>query len=529
MNDFTVTDFLRETDANFPVLIHRKCTLANGYIGAHPIRPPPILELQLEIFPQNMTLRALTLPLEIVYRGALVARLMDFFAPLFVKEEIVQAASAGVEILKRESKASMQQAIDTHKKVFIDVVIGAPIFFLPLPASFLILDLGQIKISTLPHESFCCFLPATSVDSRYDTYHISIDDIQVLLSTPVPRVQWQQALISTHPTPLHLLERTSLQIHVQQCVAQTSMEHVRLKLTGCLKRFHIQFSNAKYRLLLDVVQLFQSGGGVEVQNGSNTFGSAKSNHGVPAVAPTNLQRFPRKTASSSNPQNLSLHKNVRRSGSRARALSMYSTGSRHSFLTARGDADTSLSQSVASAYFTDKSSAVLRQLGASSSSGDDDFVSATEGSLVDNDSVNGPDESCLLEFEDFPEGNAGNESDPMLGQFANTLEERGTDNVLVNWDSVPIFSERSTSYTINAHDSIDVPDLPDVREGVNVFASFCIEHVGITLSHAVPERNTASALVEVVVEGLLLVCIALIIINRQFFYYDISNLSYMSE
>ena len=69
-------------------------------------------------------------------------------------------------------------------------------------------------------------------DDLYDRMNVYISEVQILVS-PVG-TGWRNALTEPDPTPLHLLEKLSLDLRVEQCVVMNDPLYENLRVSGAL-------------------------------------------------------------------------------------------------------------------------------------------------------------------------------------------------------------------------------------------------------------------------------------------------------
>lgn len=228
----------------------------------------PVLDIHFEINPLDSVadslLRLKSEPLEIEYRPALVARLAAFFTKPdnVVLDDISNAASSGIESLRQSSRAGMQYALETHKTLLLDVSIGAPTILMPAPQAglLLVLDLGKLALTSTVEPRDHLHSKGDMESAMYDLYTVSLTDMQVLLldsrhilSSSAWAAAVEQASTDQQQQIYHLLDKSSVSIHVFNCVQQDNPEYAKLKVSGALPSLHLRVSDLKVKQLMAMV------------------------------------------------------------------------------------------------------------------------------------------------------------------------------------------------------------------------------------------------------------------------------------
>lgn len=140
-------------------------------------------------------------PLEIVYDGETVLKLMSVFVPKqkVNLSELEGAATLKISDFKERSATGMQYMIESHAIVELDITFMPNIIILPQGGKYIkgqqslvVVGLGELKISSAPHRNKSKDITSmhqggkdqdeilqTIMEKAYDRYNVSIENIQV--------------------------------------------------------------------------------------------------------------------------------------------------------------------------------------------------------------------------------------------------------------------------------------------------------------------------------------------------------------
>ncbi|KAH9937704.1 vacuolar protein sorting-associated protein 13 [Fomitopsis serialis] len=190
--------------------------------------------------------------MEIVYHRGYVEAIYRFFKPPASQLESVEAlldvASQTLEGLRKETRAGLEYALQTHKTVDVHMDLNAPIIIVPKSTittnkcRHLLVDAGHISVDYQRLESM-----------MYDKLSVRLKDAQFLLGNDLQSCM--DALSSERSDQLHLLERITLDLQVQNSIVPTAYNLARFKISGHLPSLQVNLSDTKYKSLMRLVDV----------------------------------------------------------------------------------------------------------------------------------------------------------------------------------------------------------------------------------------------------------------------------------
>ncbi|KAI0932190.1 hypothetical protein AcW2_000882 [Taiwanofungus camphoratus] len=213
--------------------------------------------------------------MEIVYHKGYIEAVYRFFKPPSSQLESVEAlldvASQTLEGLRKETRAGLEYALQTHKTIDVQMDLNAPIIIVPEDvASYncrhLVIDAGHIAIeSDLVDKKAIQDIQAkrkqqyTAEDYRrlesmmYDRVSVRLQAAQFLIGNDLESCL--EALKSNSQDNLHLLERVNLDLQVQNSIVPTAYNLARFKISGHLPTLQVNLSDSKYKSLMRLIDV----------------------------------------------------------------------------------------------------------------------------------------------------------------------------------------------------------------------------------------------------------------------------------
>ncbi|XP_006454344.1 hypothetical protein AGABI2DRAFT_114096 [Agaricus bisporus var. bisporus H97] len=229
--------------------------------------------------------------MEIIYHRGYVEAVFKFFKPppsqLESVEALLNAASRTFEGLRKETRAGLEYALQTHKTIDIHMDLNAPVIIIPEEITtpnckHLVIDAGHISIeSDLVDKSAVQWVQLkrnqqyNDEDYRqleslmYDKLTLRLEDAQVtfffqLVERKLNGMCFQfvlgdslfaclDALSSTSNDSLHLLERINIHLDIHQSIVPTAVNLARFKIAGNLPSLHVNISDSKYKALMRLI------------------------------------------------------------------------------------------------------------------------------------------------------------------------------------------------------------------------------------------------------------------------------------
>ncbi|EKM61051.1 uncharacterized protein PHACADRAFT_156217 [Phanerochaete carnosa HHB-10118-sp] len=213
--------------------------------------------------------------MEVVYHRGYIEAVYKFFKPpasqLESVEALLDAAGETLEGIRRETRAGLEYALETHKTVDIQMDINTPIIIIPenittKDCKHLIIDAGHIAIeSELADKKAVQEISSkrkqqySDEDYRrleslmYDKLTVRLEAAQFVIGTDLEASR--KALTSDEHDELHLLERININLQVQNSIVPSAHSLARFKLSGHLPNLQINLSDAKYKSLMRLIDV----------------------------------------------------------------------------------------------------------------------------------------------------------------------------------------------------------------------------------------------------------------------------------
>ncbi|GAA5898641.1 hypothetical protein JCM6882_000886 [Rhodosporidiobolus microsporus] len=218
---------------------------------------------------------------EIVYHRGYVEAIFAFFKPPESQLEsvgaLIDVASETLDGIRKETRAGLEYALQTHKTVDVHLDLNAPIIIIPEDVTtkdcqHLVLDAGHISVeSNLADQSALDAVKAKEHQEyqeedykrleslMYDKYYVKLEDAQLLMgpSLQVCLDQLEEGDDHAHNGigELHILERTSLKFLAQNCILPDAPNLTRVKVSGSLPTLQVNLSDRKYKSLMRMIDV----------------------------------------------------------------------------------------------------------------------------------------------------------------------------------------------------------------------------------------------------------------------------------
>ncbi|KAG6813789.1 hypothetical protein H0H92_007201 [Tricholoma furcatifolium] len=216
--------------------------------------------------------------MEIVYHRGYVETIFKFLKPPASQLESVEAllnvASQTFEGLRKETRAGLEYALQTHKTIDVRVDMNAPVIIIPEDwqsvtthdCKHLILDAGHISIESALADKAALKSIQMKRNMKYDEqdyqYLESLMYDKVLLKLDAAQFiignnlnSCLNALDTGFSESLHLLERINIDLQVQNSIVPTALSLARFKVSGKLPSLKINFSDKKYKALMRLIDV----------------------------------------------------------------------------------------------------------------------------------------------------------------------------------------------------------------------------------------------------------------------------------
>ncbi|KAF9241379.1 vacuolar protein sorting-associated protein 13 [Melanogaster broomeanus] len=195
--------------------------------------------------------------MEIIYHKGYIEAIAKFLKPpesqLESVEALLNVASQTLDDLRKETRAGLEYALQTHKTIDLQVDMNAPLIIIPeditsYDGGHLIIDAGHISVvSDLADKSATRELQAKRIYSEddykrleslmYDKVVLKLEAAQFVIGTDLQACR--DALTSKTRDHLHLLEPTNIDLRVQNSIVPSALNLARFKVAGKLPSLHI--------------------------------------------------------------------------------------------------------------------------------------------------------------------------------------------------------------------------------------------------------------------------------------------------
>ncbi|KAF9459895.1 vacuolar protein sorting-associated protein 13 [Collybia nuda] len=213
--------------------------------------------------------------MEIIYHKGYLEAVYKFMKPPASQLESVEAllnvASQTLEGLRKETRAGLEFALQTHKTIDIHVDMNSPVIIIPEDVTsnnckHLIIDAGHISIESdladkdavraihLKRNQKYSDEDYKYLESlMYDKLLLRLEAAQFIVGNNLQSCL--DALSSGSNDSLHLLERINIDIQVQSSIVPTVLSLARLKVSGKLPTLRVNLSDTKYKSLMRLIDV----------------------------------------------------------------------------------------------------------------------------------------------------------------------------------------------------------------------------------------------------------------------------------
>jgi vacuolar protein sorting-associated protein 13A/C len=213
--------------------------------------------------------------MEIIYHKGYLEAIYRFFKPpasqLESVEALLNAASQTLEGLRKETRAGLEYALQTHKTIDIQMDLNAPIIIVPEnittnSCKHLIIDAGHISIeSDLVTKDAIKTIHQkrnqkyTDEDYKkleslmYDKMSLRLQDAQFIIGDTLQSCL--SALTSKGSDSLHILERINVDLQIDKSIVPTAVNLAKFKVSGTLPSLQVNLSDMKYKSLMCLIDV----------------------------------------------------------------------------------------------------------------------------------------------------------------------------------------------------------------------------------------------------------------------------------
>ncbi|KAG2186183.1 hypothetical protein INT43_002621 [Umbelopsis isabellina] len=213
--------------------------------------------------------------LEIIYNPAIVNEVIRFFKPPQTNMETVNAlievAGTTLDSWKKQTRAGLEYALESHTTFDLRVDMDAPIIMVPedctkKDAWVLVIDAGHINVESnlAPKEAIDKVLAKQGHEYSeedfkeleslvYDKFTIKLTDTKVLIAESVETSR--KEIQNPSGGDMHVIEQIDMNFLCETCIVPKSTQLTKIKISGHLPLISINFSDQKYKTLMNVIDI----------------------------------------------------------------------------------------------------------------------------------------------------------------------------------------------------------------------------------------------------------------------------------
>ncbi|EJD47755.1 vacuolar protein sorting-associated protein vps13 [Auricularia subglabra TFB-10046 SS5] len=215
--------------------------------------------------------------MEIIYHKEFVEAMYNFLNPpesqLESVEALLDAASNTLEGFRRETRAGLEYALQTHKTLDVKLDMNAPIIIIPediktTKCRHLLVDAGHISVeSDLADKSAIKSLQRkrnqvfTDEDLHklealmYDKFFLKLKSAQFVIGNDMDSSLAALRDESPQAQNLHLLERINIDLSLHKSIVPGALNLARFRVSGRLPTLKANLSDVKYKALMRFIDV----------------------------------------------------------------------------------------------------------------------------------------------------------------------------------------------------------------------------------------------------------------------------------
>ncbi|KAH6603756.1 vacuolar sorting-associated 13 [Trichoderma cornu-damae] len=276
VNDGTTPDSL------YPEIVRVKDAQRRGPISLEELETTdqePFFEFEIEQNPLeregDIAIVGKLKPLEVVWNPNFVVGIVDFFRPPERHMEsiaaLMETAGATVEGIREQTRVGLEFALEEHKTINAELDLQAPLIIIPVSitaehSTCLVVDAGHMHVnSQLVDQETLKEIQAKQRQSydeedfkrlesaMYDRFIVKFTSTQVLIGPSIEETK--SNLTSSGGSPLHVVEEINVDFVVEMSILPKAPNLTKLKVSGHLPMLHATVSDAKYKNLMQIIDV----------------------------------------------------------------------------------------------------------------------------------------------------------------------------------------------------------------------------------------------------------------------------------
>ncbi|OAD68026.1 hypothetical protein PHYBLDRAFT_57710 [Phycomyces blakesleeanus NRRL 1555(-)] len=220
--------------------------------------------------------------IDIVYNPITISAVIEFFRPPETSADsvnaLIEVAGDTLEDIKNQTRASLAFALERHTTLDLRVDMDAPVIIIPENCSLkncrgIVVDAGHINIESnlAPAGAFNEMKSKKSAEYTtedyvqlrsfmYDKFTIQLTQTKILVGDSVDTCLAQVREPTKEYNHLHLVDRIDMTFLLEMCIVAKSNDLTRFKMSGHLPLLSVNFSDTKYRILMQLPRLIEASG-----------------------------------------------------------------------------------------------------------------------------------------------------------------------------------------------------------------------------------------------------------------------------
>ncbi|KAI7863658.1 hypothetical protein BDF14DRAFT_1733660 [Spinellus fusiger] len=214
--------------------------------------------------------------IDIVYNPLIIRTVLDFLTPPETSADsvnaLIEVAGDTLEDIKNQTRASLAFALERHTTLDLRVDMDAPVIIIPENRG-IVIDAGHINIESnlVSPDTFNQMKSKKSTEYTtedyvqlrsfmYDKFTIQLTQTKILAGDSVDMCLAQIRRPTKEYSYLHLVDRIDMTFLLQMCIVAKSNDLTRFKMSGHLPLLSLNFSDTKYRILMQLPRLIEASG-----------------------------------------------------------------------------------------------------------------------------------------------------------------------------------------------------------------------------------------------------------------------------
>ncbi|KAI9253785.1 hypothetical protein BDA99DRAFT_443164 [Phascolomyces articulosus] len=220
--------------------------------------------------------------IDIVYNPLIIREVISFFTPPETSADsinaLIEIAGDTFEDIKNQTRVNLEYALEQHTTFDLKVDMDAPVIVIPedctvVKSRGIVIDAGHINVESdlAPPEIVQQIKSKRATDYTsddyvrlrslmYDKFAVHLTQTKILIGESVDVCMDQVRNPKKENNYLHLVDRIDMSFLVEMCIIRNSTDLTNLKVSGHLPLLAVNFSDTKYRILMEIPRLIEASG-----------------------------------------------------------------------------------------------------------------------------------------------------------------------------------------------------------------------------------------------------------------------------